>query len=25
MGSTVIPKPFRIDELTGTVRQLAAS
>ncbi|HEY6583833.1 MAG TPA: response regulator [Gaiellaceae bacterium] len=24
VGATVIPKPFRIDELTGTVRQLAA-
>jgi DNA-binding NtrC family response regulator len=25
VGARVIPKPFRIDELTGTVRQLAAS
>jgi two-component system KDP operon response regulator KdpE len=24
-GATVIPKPFGIDELTGTVRRLAAS
>lgn len=24
-GSTVIPKPFAIDDLTGTVRRLAAS
>jgi two-component system, OmpR family, KDP operon response regulator KdpE len=24
-GATVIPKPFQIDQLTGTVRQLAAS